>query len=135
GGVYFGFRGGGGMRAFAVGGGGAGVVLVFGHFAAVGVDRRVDRRARGGDRARGLGFDRGGEVDFFERLERFVRAFGFAAGVGGDDPEVVGGVGGEGAQRREIGRASCRGRGWGGGGAAVFEGGEGEGSETELRVE
>src|SRR5262249_60085783 len=95
-----GFRRGRFRRAFAVGGGGAVFELAFGHFAAVGVDHRVDRRARGGDRARRLGFDRGREVGFFERFERFVFALAFAAGVGGGDAEVVGGVGCVGDQLR-----------------------------------
>src|SRR5262249_46842535 len=87
-------------RAFAVGGGGPVFELAFGHFAAAGVDRRVYRRPRGGDCSRRLGFARGGEVVSFTPLVRSVSALGFAAGVGGDDPEVVGRVGGEGAQRR-----------------------------------
>src|SRR5262249_57234066 len=54
----------------------------------------------GRDRARWLGCDGGREVRCCGGFEGLVCALAIAAGVGGDDPEVVGGVGGEGAQRR-----------------------------------
>src|SRR5262249_186421 len=91
-------------RAFAVGGGGPVFELAFGHFAAVGVDRSEERRVgdgyggrRGGVCGGGGG---GGWVGMEESVEGFGQGLGFGGVVGGSDPEVVGRVGGEGAQRR-----------------------------------
>src|SRR5205823_5380911 len=95
-----------------------------GDFGAVGVDGRVQCRARLRDRAGRFGDDRR-RRDRGQRFEAGIQAFARPAGVGGRDTEVVGGVGAQAADRggdRHGGGAFAHRLGTAGGRAVAFGG-------------